>query len=398
MYLRGREAFDGWGSDPGDLETASHLLSQAVEADPEFALAHAWLSTVHSWIYWFYDRSEARLEAARQAGDEALRLRADLPEAHLARAYDQFTRYEDEEAWDALARAEDGLPGSFDVLFLKGQLHTRRGEWDAALAVLERAARLDPLNPGAAVELGGAYAERDRWREANAEFDRALEVDPTLLEVEIMRGYLWWMRTGDGSPVVELLPKLPPDSEVHGLRVFFEWLISPEIEDKIDALERLDQPTVEFGGFWWAPRELLEGWTYRVADDQRADRAFEAAVTVCLSVLEERPDDPRVHASLGRAYAALGRRDEAVREALLVQEILPITKDPVNGRDLLNGVFAIYAELGMADEAVETLETLLSVPGVPPLALLADPEFDGIRDDPRFQALVERYGPLTVRE
>ena len=398
LYLRGKEAFERPGYDPGDMERARDLMSQAVEADPEFALAHAWLSTVHSWIYWFYDRSELRLEHARAAADEALRLNSDLPEAHLARAYDHFSRYEDEQAWDALVRAEEGLPGSFDVLLLKGQLHFRQWEWDAALAVLERGARLDPFSTEAAVNLGEAYAERDRWGEANAEFDRVLEIDPTFVEVEIMRGYLWWMRTGDGGPVLELLPNLPPDSEVRGLRVFFEWLISPEVEDKIDAFERLDQPTVEFGGFWWAPRELLEGWTYRGLDDERAQRAFEAAVRICLTVLEERPDDPRIHSSLGRAYSALGRREEAVREARLVEEILPITKDPVNGRDLLIATSAIYAELGMVDEVLEALETLLSVPGVPPGGLLVGPDYALVRDDPRFQALVERYGPQTVRE
>ena len=42
--------------------------------------------------------------------------------------------------------------------------------------------------------------------------------------------------------------------------------MTDELDGKIAALERIHQPTLDFGGFWWAPRELLEGWTYQLQD------------------------------------------------------------------------------------------------------------------------------------
>ena len=100
-----------------------------------------------------------------------------------------------------------------------------------------------------------------------------------------------------------------------------------------------------------------------------------------------------IHATLGRAYAALGQREEAVREAQLVQELLPVTRDPEAGWELLLQTTYVYAQLGMVEETVEAIETLVSIPNPrPPLAIVADvARRRGVRDHPRFQALWERY-------
>jgi tetratricopeptide (TPR) repeat protein len=287
--------------------------------------------------------------------------------------------------------AEAGLPGSVDVLTLKAELLLRQREWDASLATRERAALLDPLNPETGMNLAMAYAEMDRWGEADAVFDRILEVHPGFLEAAFTRGWYWWRRTGDEGPGRAALAGLPDDVSVFGLRTFFEWMMTEDPEEKAMALERIEEPISEFGGFWWAPRSLLEGWTYRTLDSERAGRAFARAVEDCLSGLEELPDDPRIYASLGRAQAGLGRREEAIEAAERVVELLPMDRDPVFGRDLLEFVSTIYAELGMAEEAAEAMEQVLSVPVVPPMFALLGPEFELVRDHPRFRAIIRRY-------
>jgi hypothetical protein len=101
-----------------------------------------------------------------------------------------------------------------------------------------------------------------------------------------------------------------------------------------------------------------------------------------------------IHAILGRAYAALGQREEAVREARLVRGLLPVTKDPEAGRELLRRATYVYAQLGMVEETVEAIETLVSIPNPrPPLAIVADvARYPAVRDHPRFQALLEECG------
>jgi tetratricopeptide (TPR) repeat protein len=67
-------------------ETAILHLSAAIERDPEFALAHAWLSYVSMTLHFSFDPRPAWLEKAEHHCRRALMLDPELPEGHLARA------------------------------------------------------------------------------------------------------------------------------------------------------------------------------------------------------------------------------------------------------------------------------------------------------------------------
>jgi serine/threonine protein kinase len=69
------------------LESAIKHLSTAITRDPEFALAHAWLSYVSTNVYFTFDPRPARLEKAEHHCRRALMLDPALPEGHLARAF-----------------------------------------------------------------------------------------------------------------------------------------------------------------------------------------------------------------------------------------------------------------------------------------------------------------------
>ena len=69
------------------LESAITHLSTAITRDPEFALAHAWLSYVSTNVYFTFDPRPARLEKAEHHCRRALMLDPALPEGHLARAF-----------------------------------------------------------------------------------------------------------------------------------------------------------------------------------------------------------------------------------------------------------------------------------------------------------------------
>jgi eukaryotic-like serine/threonine-protein kinase len=68
------------------LRSAVQHLSRAVERDPEFALAHAWLSQLSMQIQFFYDAHRTWLEKAEHHCHRALTLDPGLPEGHWARA------------------------------------------------------------------------------------------------------------------------------------------------------------------------------------------------------------------------------------------------------------------------------------------------------------------------
>ena len=83
LYLRAREmAFAGYNLEK--QEPAIRVYQQAIDLDPKFALARARLSMCATQLAPFYPHWKPR---ARAEADEAVRLRPDLGEAHLARSY-----------------------------------------------------------------------------------------------------------------------------------------------------------------------------------------------------------------------------------------------------------------------------------------------------------------------
>jgi hypothetical protein len=62
----------------------------------------------------------------------------------------------------------------------------------------------------------------------------------------------------------------------------------------------------------------------------------------------------------------------------------------------MEGVAQVYAILGEKDRAIEVLNGLLSRPSAMTVqALRVNPIWDPLRSDPRFQALIDKYGAKT---
>lgn len=80
LYLRARELFQwaGTGDSADNGAEALRLLDGAIARDPQFALAYALASRLHSELFWFgYDKSASRLKLAKAAADTALQLQPD---------------------------------------------------------------------------------------------------------------------------------------------------------------------------------------------------------------------------------------------------------------------------------------------------------------------------------
>lgn len=95
---------------------------------------------------------------------------------------------------------------------------------------------------------------------------------------------------------------------------------------------------------------------------------------------------------LGIAYVALGRNAEAVDIADRISAQNPISADAWSGRFVFENVTEIYMLAGKHDVALDRLEWLLSVPSfISTRVLRADPLWDPLRNNPRFQQLLARY-------
>src|SRR5262249_28627794 len=97
---------------------------------------------------------------------------------------------------------------------------------------------------------------------------------------------------------------------------------------------------------------------------------------------------------LGLIDAALGRKEEALREGRRAVELLPVEKDPINGITLVKYFAMIAAWVGDKDLACEQLAIALRPPSritYGELKLL--PFWDPLRGDPRFEKIVASLAP-----
>ena len=112
-------------------------------------------------------------------------------------------------------------------------------------------------------------------------------------------------------------------------------------------------------------------------------------------ILEERvrhsPEDHIFHTNLALAYAGLGRKADAIREAGRSTELMPLSKDALAGLAPRRSLVEVELMLGDFDAAVGELAHLMSVPsGLSVWYLKLNPLFDQLRKNPRFQQLVAK--------
>jgi serine/threonine-protein kinase len=145
------------------------------------------------------------------------------------------------------------------------------------------------------------------------------------------------------------------------------------------------------------PKAFLEGTLYLYqGDKEKARIAFEHARAVAEKLMREAPQDANRHGQLGLLLAALGQKEDAINEGRRAVELLPESQDAFDGPQATASLAQIYAWTGEFNEAFRLLDHLLDVPnGLTVSMLKLDPIWDPLRKDPRFQALIDKYGPKT---
>ena len=140
----------------------------------------------------------------------------------------------------------------------------------------------------------------------------------------------------------------------------------------------------------YLPIPLLRGQVQILSGQaDLARHSFEAARLDLEQKIRTRPDDSRLHGSLGIAYAGLGQKQDAVREARLGCELMPPSKDALVAIFRVWDLAHVYRLVGENSEAIAALGDLRGLSIVTAHALRIDPRWDQLRSDPRFQALLK---------
>ncbi len=182
-YVRGRFFWNR--RTPGDLKEAVKYFSEAVEKDPNYALAYVGLADAYSLLadYGAVSPKES-YEKARAAASKALELDDNLAGAHTSLAYVKMYYYWDWEGAESSYRRAIALnPNYATARQWYSEYLTAMGRFDEALAEIRRAKEIDPLSPIVnAGEVWILYFAR-RYDEAIAQGQKIVEINPEFAEI-----------------------------------------------------------------------------------------------------------------------------------------------------------------------------------------------------------------------
>jgi hypothetical protein len=142
------------------------------------------------------------------------------------------------------------------------------------------------------------------------------------------------------------------------------------------------------------PRAWYEGLLAKLRQDAAAAHsAFTAARAETEKLVHSQPGNASPLDVLALIDAQLGDKDKAIREGRTACDMLPPTKDFLNGVWLITNLARIYALTGERDLALEQLEVVSKLPigwlGPSYGELRLNPDWDSLRGDPRFAKLLE---------
>jgi adenylate cyclase len=184
LFARGQMASLKGGQEAN--ETAVDLLSRAIEADPNFVVAHYTLGVIHQalgnrWKAAAQFRASTQLDASYPEPFKAL---GDLFLAAPRRLFDQ--------AVEAYAKAIELRPFYADAHVGLGDARAAKGDVDGAVKAYQQALVFNPINPKVHMSLGKIYySEKGLYYEAVSAYKKAIDLDQTSVDARMGLGEVY---------------------------------------------------------------------------------------------------------------------------------------------------------------------------------------------------------------
>ncbi|MEQ1643391.1 MAG: tetratricopeptide repeat protein, partial [Pyrinomonadaceae bacterium] len=195
LYLKGRFAWNR--RTIGSLKQAAEFFKQAIEKDPNYALAHAGLAETYVLFSQYHvASSKDSMPQAKAAALRALELDDSLAAPHVA-LQSYFTFYEfDRVAGEKEIRRAIELDPNYATAYhwLGGDVLYPTKRFDEAIAAMKRAEELDPLSPIIGTNLGDVLLYAGRYDEAIVQYQRVLSLDPNFGNAFSGLGLAHWQK------------------------------------------------------------------------------------------------------------------------------------------------------------------------------------------------------------
>ncbi|MDO8545182.1 MAG: TIR domain-containing protein [Opitutaceae bacterium] len=387
-YLRGRALQTRAAS---LSRQAAEQYEQAVALDPGFALAWARLAEARFRYYSVgNNQSPALVESTRAAIEQAFAARPDLPEALIIRAHwARLVKSDFGAAERDLDRAAVLQPPTAELRFAQAALAQDRGDWTTAFVHLRESLALDPENGDQANPIANIFARRGNLSEADLLYARAIRIAGTENGSPFANRVWHRQRWRGPEAALRLIERAPAgQSALDHLRAATLFYVG-----RVDEARAIARRLATDGSTDISSVVDAENWASVLTTlglNELARARWENVSHLARKEFEGNNRAPRVRRAFVRAEIALGRRDAAAAElAAWRSDLEKLPSAYRRYADFWRLAVDCYAELGKVDEIVALLREIRSHGYVLDGAVRDISGAVPLRNDPRFQKLVE---------
>ena len=379
LYLQGRNVLRN-SHDVDGIRPAVALFEQAIDKDPNFALAYTGLADSSLRMYGV-SKESIWAQKATLAAQQAERLSNNLPEVHLSLGSVYSMTGKNTQAVTELNRALELAPNSDEAYRNLGDAYKASGQSDEAIAAYQKAVAANSYNWSNHLALGKAYLELGDNAKALPEFQKVTELAPDnpMGYGDIGSVYLREGKWSEAIPHFQKALTIAPDSPTYSnLGTAYFWL--RRYDESVKMYEKATEMTPNneelFGNLGDAYR-----WS---GHSDRAAVAYDRAISLAFQQLQVNPRSAGTMGDLALYYAKKG---DVANAQQYIQQARAISPDDV---------YLIYSEVlvktlaGKTEDAIKPLKLALEK-GYPAQEAWNDPELQKLQALPQFSQLVNQF-------
>ncbi len=379
LYLQGRNVLRNSHGVDG-IRPAVALFEQAIDKDPNFALAYTGLADSSLRMYGA-NKESIWAQKATLAAQQAERLSNNLPEVHLSLGSVYSMTGKNTLAVAELKRALELAPNSDEAYRNLGDAYKASGESDEAIAAYQKAVAANSYNWLNHIALGKAYFELGDNAKALLEFQKVTELatDNPLGYGDIGSVYLREGKWSEAIPHFQKALSIAPDSPTYsnlGTAYFFLKNYDQATKMYEKAVEVTPNDEQLLGN-------LGDSYRWSGHSDQ-ATAAYGKAISLAFQELQVNPRSASIMGDLGLLYAKKG---DAANALQYTNQARAIKSDDLQ---LMYSEVQVKTLIGKPEEALKSLRQALQK-GYAAQEAWNDPELQKLQALPQFSQLVNQF-------